>query len=267
MTKELFETPEINECFKKAGMDGFEQIWSMKLPFFEDPNYRRNGRSGVSKHTINDGNGCEMSIFIKRQQNHNYRAWTHPLKGLPTFYREYKTILRLRQRQINTLRPLYFGVRKSGPDHQAILITLALDGFYPLTQWEKFKGAKENSVIKQIAVELSKMHSYKIQHGGLYDKHIFARIDKDTGEAEAKLVDLEKSRYAFSRQKAALHDLDQLFRHSPAWRREHKQLLLEYYLECMPKPAFNRKEFTTHLENRITGKQQSREKKRNMVLT
>ena len=206
MTKELFDTPETKECLNKAELGGFEAIWSKELPSFEEPNFRRNGKSGVAKHTIDNGDGGKMTIFIKRQQNHNYKSWTHPVQGLPTFDREYKSIQRLRKLQIPTVQPLYYGVRKTDSGIQAILITLALDEFHPVIEWDKFKGKNEGSVIKQIAIVLSKMHSHKIQHGSLYDKHVFANVDKDSGEVKIKLIDLEKSRYTISRQKAALND-------------------------------------------------------------
>ena len=61
------------------GLDSFESIWTLDIGWFEEPNERRGGWSGVSRYEIELPDGRREGIFIKRQQNHitRFSCLTH----------------------------------------------------------------------------------------------------------------------------------------------------------------------------------------------
>jgi len=66
--------------FAANGLDGFAAWWQRQAEWFEwfkEPNRRRNGWSGVAR------------VVLKCQENHNTFSRCHPLRGVPTFLREY----------------------------------------------------------------------------------------------------------------------------------------------------------------------------------
>ena len=105
------------------GLDDFEALWELDIGWFEEPNERRGGWSGVSRHEIELPNGSREGIFIKRQQNQTTRSWLHPLRGIQTFRREFGNLMLLQSFGVPTLDVLYFAERKSGADRRAILIS------------------------------------------------------------------------------------------------------------------------------------------------
>ena len=111
------------------GLSDFGALWQLKADWFEAPNHRRGGWSGVSRCELALPGGGTRAIFLKRQENHKARLWTHPLRGAPTFLREFRHIQHYRACGIPTLEPVYFAMHKVGKDERAILVTEELTGF------------------------------------------------------------------------------------------------------------------------------------------
>lgn len=209
------------------GLDGFESLWNADLSWFEEPNRRRNGWSGVSRHILKQPEGGTLAVFIKRQQNHNFRTLLHPVRGLPTVYREYRNISRMKKHGVPCPDLVFYGHRTAGGQWQAILVTRSLEGYRPL---EDSLGAIEQdnldarrALLASVAQTLSRMHGHYLQHSCLYAKHIFVRAEhaggsngNGTRRFDAAVIDLEKMRPCFPVSRLALHDLDQLYRH---WER------------------------------------------------
>ena len=120
------------------GLSDFESIWMLEAKWFEEPNHRRGGWSGVSRCELNLPNGGSAAIFLKRQENHGTPSWQHPVQGVPTFLREFNRIMNYRSKGIPTLEPVYFGTRRVGKDQRAILITEELSGFVSLEDRVQF---------------------------------------------------------------------------------------------------------------------------------
>jgi hypothetical protein len=98
--------------------DTFDAFWRNNSPWFEAPNIRRGGWSGVVKCVV-DSFGQPQKVFIKRQENHVTKTLMHPIKGIPTFLREYRNIQSLNAKNIPTLDVLYFETKAS----KAVLVT------------------------------------------------------------------------------------------------------------------------------------------------
>ena len=241
------------------GLADFDSLWELKAQWFEEPNHRRGGWSGVSRCELKRPDGGTCAIFLKRQENHKARLWNHPVRGAPTFLREFQHVIRYRANGIASLEPIYFAMRKVGKDHRAILITEELTGFTSVEdqvqRWLK-EGAPPRPVrlriLAAVATLLRDMHAHGIQHNCFFPKHVFTRTNED-GSVDARVIDLEKSRWRPSRTLCAMRDLYTLNHHSQCWSRSDRLWFFKEYL--------NIKHLTTYakwlwrrIENRSTRK-------------
>jgi len=217
----------VSDCDRKLlaynGFDSFESIWNVELDWFEEPNYRRGGWSGVTQHVLKRPEGGSLAVFIKRQQNHNFKSFLHPMRGLPTAYREYKNICRMKKYAIPCPDVVFYGHQNTGGQWQAILMTRSLMGYKSLedclTSIEQDDIGARRALLASVAEMLSRMHGHYLRHGNLYAKHIFVRV-KDlcssnhdgAYEFDSAVIDLERMRICFPMSRLALHDLDQLYR-------------------------------------------------------
>lgn len=231
-----FVKDEWRAVLEGNGLADFESLWQLEAGWFEEPNRRRGGWSGVSRCELAlPGSTGKRGIFLKRQENHKTFSWRHPIHGIPTFWREFQHIMHYRDCGVPTLEPVYFAARRDGNGHRAILVTEELAGFVSLESlvagWARdgapSPGIRRN-VIRAVADLARRMHAGRIQHNCFYPKHVFVRIDGE-GRAEARVIDLEKSRSRPFATVCALRDLDTLSRHAEGWRRSDRlRFLLDY---------------------------------------
>lgn len=231
--RDLFPSAAARCELQRHGLAAFGPLWSLPTDWHEVPNERRGGWSGVSRHLL----GEDDPIFVKRQQDHLCRMLRHPLRGIPTFYREYLNILRLQRHGIGTLQVLYYGDRRHAGHWQAILVTRALDDFSSLDEWHlanpQAAPLLRQSLIAAIASACARLHKHRLQHSCLYGKHVFVRRNPTVPDAyredDVRFIDLEKLRLSISRKRAGAHDLDQLRRHTSGWNdADWQQFALAY---------------------------------------
>ena len=219
------------------GLSGFDALWKLNADWFEAPNERRGGWSGVARCELKLPDGGTAAIFLKRQENHGTRSFWHPFSGVPTFLREFKRIMAYRQYSIPTLEPVFFGMRGHGNEQRAILATEELTGFLSLdryeqglTRQEKPPRAERLSVIAAVAELLKAMHAHGIRHNCFFPKHVFVRVSLG-GDVEARVIDLEKSSRRPLRVMCALRDLYALNHYAPsAWSRTDRVWFFKQYL-------------------------------------
>jgi hypothetical protein len=236
--------------FECNGLKTFEDFWQLKADWFEAPNERRGGWSGVARCELQLPQGGVAPVFLKRQENHITRTWRHPFRGMATLVREFDNLNRFAQGQIPTLRPLYFAVRRVSGNLRAILVTEELTGFRSLEslvrEWGK-KGwpalPERGRILNAVARAVRLMHDHLARHNCLYAKHIFVKWipnepSAPTPPVEVRIIDLEKSKWTRSSWQAGRGDLDALYRHSGRWRRTDCWRFLKAYLgEHHPVPA------------------------------
>jgi hypothetical protein len=205
----------------------FESLWSLDLPWFEPCNQRRGGWSGVARCELKDVQGRLHVAFLKRQENHNTFSWQHPLRGIPTFVREFRLIRRYQSAGIPALEPAYFAVR----GNRAILMTEALEDYVPLDTLDSGKLSRHDrcGLLAAVANLTRKMHDAHLQHNCYYPKHVFVKVGVG-GTVDAHVIDLEKSRWRPGRLLCALRDLDTLNRYAQGWSRADRMRFLKYYL-------------------------------------
>ncbi|MCU7835150.1 MAG: lipopolysaccharide kinase InaA family protein [gamma proteobacterium symbiont of Taylorina sp.] len=234
MKDEYFNTAETRQLLEHSQLSQFEQIWALDTDWFEPPNYRRNGWSGVIKYPLTDSNGKTTWVFIKRQENHNFKTLWHPFKGIPTFRREYNNIRHLTNKQVPTLTTLYYGERSRDGKDQAILITQSLEGYQSFEEFfaDNTKEIPQRSEIMKLAGQIiRKMHDAHFRHNCLYAKHLFVSCNADnTDTIEIRLIDLEKLKWLPLLKQIRRNDLSRLIRRGePLIYNDLKKILYSYY--------------------------------------
>ncbi len=200
------------ELLQENNLQSFDDWWDLKADWFEPPNQRRGGWSGVCRVQLG-----QRVVFLKRQENHIIRTLLHPFRGIPTFTREMENILVLQKAQVPALTPVYFAQRNVNGKLRAILVTESLEGFEPLDSINPggLSMPQRIALITKIASVIKQLHQYKLVHNCLYPKHLFVR-GSESG-FDVRLIDLEKARKRLRRNSAIFRDLDTLNRHSYDW--------------------------------------------------
>lgn len=228
MIKEMYKVNDyINKSWQPIlaanHLDTFEKLWAIEADWFEPPNKRRGGWSGVSRIVLNGPNE-PVVLFLKRQENHKYRPLRNIVKGAPTFRREMRNIKRFLVHGIPIPEAVYYGERKVGKKSRAILITASIAPAYQsldywLEHWQQegFPPEQEyKKILTAIAKAVSFVHKKRFKYGSMVSKHIFLQYTPGT-TPHVRFIDLEKARYWFLPINAALSDLNALLKSVQQW--------------------------------------------------
>jgi len=198
-------------------LDNFDLWWRVQGNTVEEPNVRRGGTSGVQSLELPPGS--QRMLYIKRQTGHIYRTLRYPL-GRPTIQREIQAYREYRRLGICVPKLVYGGVGNSHGQWRGLLVTEGLEGFVSLEDWYRIEAQNywgeeiHQQMLYQLAKTLSCLHASRWQHGCLYPKHIFVRVNqKPKGGVDIALLDLEKSRRRWRTSWASAEDMKQFRRH------------------------------------------------------
>lgn len=249
----MFQSNDYQALFAHNQLTDFDVIWNRDIAWFEPPNERRGGFSGVGKLLLQTESGKEYIFFVKKQQNHGRKSWAHPIIGEPTFRREFRNLTFLEKHNIGAPNVVYYA--ESTSTKQAILITENLTDFVPLDtiHLNQLQQALQHDLVKKIAAEIKRFHDVGMVHRALYPKHIFV---KNAGlldlVPEIALIDLEKARFSPLAWYRAYFDLAAFLRHTVGWDDERKLLLMKSYLQKNELSFFDKLLFNmiTHRANR-----------------
>jgi hypothetical protein len=214
----------------------FDDFWRLKADWFEQPNHRRGGWSGVARCELKAPDGGVRRIFVKRQENHVSRTWRHPIRGMATLVREFRNFQRFERSHLPTARVVYFGHRCIEGNLRAVLVTEELTGYRSLqdltVEWSRHGWpplARRQRMIEAIAGAIRQMHDHHLRHHCLWPKHIFLKESKG-GPVEVRIIDLEKTRWTPFRKFAARGDLSSLDRDSRGWSTTDRVRFYKAYL-------------------------------------
>jgi len=212
---------------ERSGLSDFDALWAVQLEAVDEPNIERGGWSSVFRLELNGA-----AFYLKRQSNHLTRSLTHPF-GEPTFAREFRSIRRYAQLGVPALQASFFGQRKVGGERRAVLLTRALDGWMDLdgwlAQWPQLAESQRQSILRATGKLARALHRAGQMHGCFYPKHIFLR--ELSGQWQACLIDLEKTRPLLLGQRDRIRDLEPLVRRAACIGDDGVRSLLSTYLD------------------------------------
>ena len=225
----------------EAGLLDIEAVVGREFDWFETPNQRRGGWSGVSRIVLNPEASQEdqEAVFLKIQKNHCYRSPNKYFRKQLTFVRELEAMEQVAAIIRYTPEVLFFAQWSSGADAGAILITKSLDGWLSLADW--LRGEKGLvppdettflNVLKEIAMTSRQLNNAGWVHFGFSAKHIFVRprVNADTA-FDICLIDYEKCRkHAFFGYRT-MKDCSHFIRHTPKFSDAHKRYYLKSYFQ------------------------------------
>jgi hypothetical protein len=215
-------------------LSNFEQLWNTPVDWFEPPNQRRGGWSGVGKLTLQDASGHTRSYFIKKQENHGRRTWQHPLVGEPTFRREYARLRFLETKQFAAPVVVFYGESQQGKQQRAILMTEALEDFTPMDsflqdQYIRMQRLEKVSFLSTVAAEVRRFHDLGLVHRALYPKHLFIHVRRQP--VQVAVIDLEKARATPWMWYRSYFDLAALNRHIDKLSNTERLRFYKHYMK------------------------------------
>ncbi|MDP2154048.1 MAG: lipopolysaccharide kinase InaA family protein [Methylotenera sp.] len=221
-------------------LDNFESLWAREIAWFEEPNQRRGGWSGVGRLELNQSGLANINVFVKKQQNHGRRTLLHPIKGEPTFRREFERLQFLASHQFSAPKVVFYAESEVAGCQRAILVTEALDDYQPLdllmnTWRDKLSSQQQSLLIQKLATELRRFHQLGLVHRALYPKHIF--VKNAAHEPDIALIDLEKARFTPCFLYRAFFDLAALNRHVEGARLTQKLAFFMHYFGLINPPV------------------------------
>ena len=231
-----FIAPEREQLLKLNHLGSFDEIWQHQAEWFEAPNERRGGWSGVCRLGLDLPEGGQLGVFLKRQENHRRLTLRHPIQGEPTFAREFRMLRYLDTHHVPAPHVIFCGKKAVDGKLRGILMTEELAGFRPLdiVAEEMFTSgnssiAAQRQLLRSVALTVRKLHDAKIHHRSLYPKHLFVR---QTGRAEPEVVviDLEKSRIKLISLLRTYYDLATLNRHARYWSKSSRLYFFKQYM-------------------------------------
>jgi hypothetical protein len=220
---------------RRSGLDSLDAWWALALREVEPGNRRRGGASQVFQFSLS-GVGA---LFVKRQEDHVYRSWRHPLRGRLTAEREYHALARCREAGAAVTEAVLYAADMANGRQRGVLVTRALDGYRGLDELTRDGGQPERStrdrVLQGTAALVRILHAAHLEHGCLYPKHVMVqdtwlRTGDIDGQPPVVLIDLEKCARRWRRAVCRLRDLDSLNRRAQGWSRTDRRRFLGYYL-------------------------------------
>ncbi len=230
-----FVSEQFSALLKQNQLDTFDKVWNYQVNWFEEPNERRGGWSGVGRIELMQDDGKVLGGFLKKQDNHCRTSFLHPIKGVPTFQREFEMMRYLASKRINAPEVMLFSRNPNG-DLKTTLLTKELAGFVPLEELteQMFANgrapfAEQQQVIQAVAVFAQRLHAAKVQHRSFYPKHLFVNLTGNQSPQVA-VIDLEKSRINHIAILRSIMDLSVLNRHAKYWSKSRRMYFYLQYL-------------------------------------
>ncbi len=238
-TKQLEVAKDWRNALEAAGLLNIEAVTEREFDWFETPNKRRGGWSGVTRIVLNpDAPQPEQkAVFLKIQQNHFYIAPNTGFRKRLTFEREYAAMTALRPACPEIPEVLMFAKWTKDGNKGSILVTEALDGWHLLRDWQdgKAKLPKPDQATLHQALSAIAATSRRINQAGWIHmcfsaKHIFVRPRSDNG-FDVRVIDLEKTRKRIGLGRRTVKDSSHFLRHTPELSDADKLHYLKAYFE------------------------------------
>jgi len=220
----------INRAWQKTladlGLDHCQGWLDHQLDLVDAPNHGHGGYSEVGYIGLDPVSQNSAGIYVKRQYNYSMKTLRHPLKGVPSFRKEYDSIRLLAQRGIKTMEVVFYAETQTRRGREAVLVTESLADYQSMDVLDESQYGEEDyrQLVIRIAQAVAALHRTGYRHPCLYPKHIFV------GHDEIRFIDLETVRPHYGLGFLWRKDLEILLRRSSDRFRQHKALFIDSYL-------------------------------------
>lgn len=237
----LYCNSDWQAALQKQHLATFDQIWDYPIRWIDTPNQNRGGWSGVGCVDVLF-NDKTVTLFVKKQQNHTTRTLLHPIKGEPTFAKEFKVIQHLDAEHVGVPKVVFFAQRTVPAGQQAVLVTENLGGYQSLDVFSERKVSmlllQQRKLLTSVAKAVRGMHRSGFQHRSLYAKHIF--VKPNGFSFDVVMIDFEKARFMVFPFVQSLSDLVTLNYRTLGWSRGSRLFFFKQYfgltsLKCVMK--------------------------------
>ncbi|MGZ0655524.1 lipopolysaccharide kinase InaA family protein [Coraliomargarita sp. W4R72] len=238
-TKHLWTDSSIKPMLEAAGLLDIESVSQREFDWFEAPNRRRGGWSGVSRIVLNpDAPVAEQkAVFLKIQQNHFYIAPNTYLRKRLTFEREFAAIQALRPHCSALPQAIMFAKWQENGNQGSILVTEALDNWTPLDKWQLGQldtPAPDTSTLHRALEAIARTAREINQAGWIHmcfsAKHLFVK-ETNNQDFAVRVVDLEKTRQRIGLNRRTIKDCSHFLRHTPKLSDANKVHFLKAYFQ------------------------------------
>jgi len=223
----------------QAGLLDTRDLALREFDWFEPPNKRRGGWSGVSRIPLDPKTapaGESEAIFLKIQQNHFYRAPNTWFRKRLTFEREFNVMQRMESIAGCFAPPVFFSTWKEGGNRGALLMVQSLDGWLPLNHWLRGENGLTPPdqttllhALQAIARIARRIHDAGWVHLAFSPKHLFLKPERN-GEFQARVVDLEKARQHLLPGYRTIKDTSHFLKRTPGLSEDLiRQYLFAYF--------------------------------------
>ncbi|CAA6689900.1 MULTISPECIES: lipopolysaccharide kinase InaA family protein [unclassified Lentimonas] len=236
--EKIHVAPEWEQQLSVAGLLDVESLTTREFDWFERPNKRLGGWSGVSRLYLNPDapKDEQVALFLKIQNNHCYRTIGNSFKKRLTFEREMDAFEALKDLGVLPELLLFAKWRTADGDVGSLIITKELRGFVELEDLLKTirstQSQSDTSIrkaLRAVADATRAMHATGWAHFAYKPKHVFISTESEP-EHQIRLIDFERARRPLSAKTFVTEDLSRFLRHSRFLSREQKlQFLLDYF--------------------------------------
>ena len=236
--EEIHVAPEWEQQLSAAELLDIESLTTREFDWFERPNKRLGGWSGVSRLLLNPdaAKDEQIALFLKIQNNHCYRTIGNGFKKRLTFEREMDAFEALKTLDVLPELLLFAKWRTAEGDVGSLIITKELKGFVELEDWLKTIRSTQSQPDSAIRKALSAvadatraMHATGWAHFAYKPKHVFISTESEP-KHRIRLIDFERARRPLRAKTFVTEDLSRFLRHIHYLSREQKlQFLLDYF--------------------------------------
>ncbi|MDQ8195145.1 lipopolysaccharide kinase InaA family protein [Coraliomargarita sp. SDUM461004] len=238
-TKYQWIDPSVHSLLTTAGLLDLQAVSRRAFDWFEEPNQRRGGWSGVTRIVLNPSapEAEQKIVFLKIQQNHFYRAPSTCFRKRLSFIREFEALQALRSQAQLAPKLLLFAHWTENGNQGALIITESLEHWQAFDSWLKQLDSTETAnaeaiqhALSAIAATTRALHQAGWAHFGFYPKHAFIRADSNGGY-QARLIDLEKARRPLFKKQSIIEDVSRFLRHAKRLTQAQKTYYLHEYFQ------------------------------------
>jgi hypothetical protein len=236
----LWVSAQWEQLLREADLLDVEALSKRTFDWFEERNVRRGGWSGVARIVLNPdaAPADQRAVFLKTQWNHFCGGPQAFIRKTLTFDREYDALREIGEATGAVPEVVFFASWRSGEGRGAILVTEALDDWFPVSEWARGTGELDRPsdsvwlrALEAIASASRDINDAGWIHMSYSARHLFVRPEAD-GSFVARAVDLERSRKSPFPGQRTKKDCSHAFRHAPRMTEAHKLHYLHAYFRA-----------------------------------